>query len=140
MLKLTKNLNYINICLTFISSKVQAMTNKTYQEEINKELDRFIDLLNVTLPRYTELVKKDNISKNELDELGELEYFLIQINGKIADLKKKIEHDLFGISLDLYYKLKHKAQNGDIEAARKIVIMRKAFNKSLQGNDFIIWN
>jgi hypothetical protein len=116
------------------------MNNKTYQEEINKELDRFIDLLSATLPRYTELVKKSKISKPELDELGELEYFLIHINGKIADLKKKIEHDLFGLSLDLYYKLKNKALKGDKEASRKILTMKKAFDKSLKGNDFINWN
>lgn len=116
------------------------MNNKTFQEEINKELDRFIDLLNTALPRYTELVKKNNITSIELDELGELEYFLIQINGKIADLKKKIEHDLFGLSLDLYYKLKNKALKGDLEASRKIVIMKKAFTKSLKSNDLINWN
>ncbi len=116
------------------------MYNKTYQAQINKELERFIELLQVTLPRYTDLVKKKNISKDELAELGELEYFLIEINGKIAELKKQLEHDLFGLSLDLYYKLKRKALDGDAEAGRKIVMMRKAFNKSLQGNHFINWN
>ncbi|MES2588105.1 MAG: hypothetical protein V4622_03935 [Bacteroidota bacterium] len=116
------------------------MNSKTYQEEINKELERFIQLLQVTLPRYTELVKKNNISSDELNELGELEYFLIELNGKISELKKQLEHDLFGLSLDLYYKLKQRAIDGDMKAARKIVIMRNAFSKSLKGNSFINWN
>lgn len=116
------------------------MDYKAYQEELNKELDRFINLLKVTLPRYTDLVKKTNISENELKELGELEYYLIELNAKIGELKKQLEHDLFGLSLDLYYKLKHKAIEGDLKAARKIVIMRNAFDKSLKGNDLINWN
>lgn len=116
------------------------MDFKSFQEALNKELDQFTKLLNVSLPRYTELIKKQNISNVELKELGDLEYFLIEINAKITDLKKQLDHDLFGLSLDLYYKLKQKAIQGDIRAARKIVIMRKAFDKSLKGNDIFNWN
>lgn len=113
---------------------------KAYQHELNKELDDFIRVLNTALPRYTELLKKSKISHEELSELGDLEYFLIEINGKIAELKKKLEHDLFGLSLDLYYKFKKKAIEGDIAAARKMIIMRNAFGKSLKNNDVINWN
>ncbi|MFN5415728.1 MAG: hypothetical protein ACK5B9_01640 [Flavobacteriia bacterium] len=116
------------------------MDFKTYQEQLNIELDRFTKLLNISLPRYTDLIKKVDISDTELQELGELEYLLIEINGKIAEIKKQLDHDLFGLSLDLYYKLKHKALKGDTKAARKIIIMRKAFDKSLKGNDIINWN
>lgn len=116
------------------------MSKKTYQDQINHELDRFIALLNDALPRYTLLIKKSDLSTSELNELGELEYFLIEINGKISMLKKQLEHDLFGLSLDLYYKLKNKALNGDITASKKVLMMRDAFNKSLKTNDFINWN
>lgn len=116
------------------------MDFKAYQKELNKELDQFTKLLNEALPRYTDLVKKTNISDVELVELGELEYFLIEVNGKIAELKKQLEHDLFGLSLDLYYKLKQRAREGDIKAARKIAIMKQAFDKSLKGNSLINWN
>lgn len=116
------------------------MDFKSFQEALNKELDQFTKLLNVSLPRYTELIQKQNISNLELKELGDLEYFLIEINAKITDLKKQLDHDLFGLSLDLYYKLKQKAIQGDIKAARKIVIMRKAFDKSLKGSDIFNWN
>ncbi|MCE3296322.1 MAG: hypothetical protein K0R65_2036 [Crocinitomicaceae bacterium] len=116
------------------------MDFRAYQKELSKELDQFTKLLNEALPRYTDLVRKINISDSELVELGELEYFLIEVNGKIAELKKQLEHDLFGLSLDLYYKLKQRASQGDLKAARKIVTMRAAFNKSLRGNNLINWN
>lgn len=116
------------------------MDYKAYQNELSRELDQFSKLLNEALPRYTALVKKANISDSELVELGELEYFLIEVNGKISELKKKLEHDLFGLSLDLYYKLKHRAEAGDQKAARKIITMKQAFSKSLKGNNLINWN
>lgn len=114
--------------------------DNAYQERINEELKRFIELLKTALPRYNDLVKKCNISKNELDELGELEYFLIELNGKIAQLKKQLEHDLFGLTLDSYYKLKKKALKGDVSAIVKITMMRKAFDRALKGNNLINWN
>lgn len=116
------------------------MDFEAYKKELNRELDRIVELLQVTLPRYAELIKKENISNLELSELGEIEYYLIELNGKIADLKKQLEFDLFGLSLDTYYKLKTKANNGNVDAAKKAEMMRKAFNKSLKENQFIIWN
>jgi hypothetical protein len=109
-------------------------------EALNIELDKFVHLLKQTLPRYSELINKKDINAVELTELGEIEYYLIELNGKIAEVKKQLEHDLFGLSLDLYYKLKKRALAGDIKAAKKVVIMRKAFSKSLEGNSFINWN
>lgn len=116
------------------------MDFRSFQNELNKELDQFTKLLNISLPRYSELVKKQNITNMELKELGDLEYFLIEINSKITELKKQLDHDLFGLSLDLYYKLKRKAEAGDLKAARKVLIMRNAFDKSLKENEIINWN
>lgn len=109
-------------------------------EALNFELDKFVHLLNKTLPRYSELIKKKEISSTELKELGEIEYHLIELNGKISEIKNQLEHDLFGLSLDLFYKLKKRASKGDSEAEKKVQTMREAFIKSLQGNHFINWN
>jgi hypothetical protein len=51
-----------------------------------------------------------------------------------------LENDLFGHSIDLYYKLKKSAQNGDVQAQQKFETMRDAFNESLKGDTIINWN
>ncbi len=110
------------------------------RDAINKELEQFIELLNKTLPRYSTLLKKQKISSLELKELGDIEYFLIGVNAKITEIKKMLEHDLFGHSLDLYYKLKLRAARGDADAQMKFEMMRDAFNESLKGDTIINWN
>ena len=110
------------------------------RDAINKELEQFILLLNETLPRYSSLLKKQEISSSELKELGDIEYFLIEVNAKITEIKKMLENDLFGHSIDLYYKLKRSAQNGDVQAQHKFEAMRDAFNESLKGDTIINWN
>lgn len=110
------------------------------KDAINRELDQFILLLNETLPRYSTLLKKQNLAIEELKELGEIEYFLIEVNAKITEIKTKLEHDLFGHSLDLYYKLKQKAKSGDEISRQKFEIMRDSFNESLKGDTIINWN
>lgn len=109
-------------------------------DAINRELEHFIDLLNKTLPRYSMLLKKENINPQELKELGDIEYFLLGVNAKITEIKKKLEHDLFGLSLDAYYKLKKRAMQGDALAERKFEIMKDAFNEALKGDTIINWN
>ena len=49
---------------------------KEQQAAIQRELDRFIDLLGILLPRYSKLLKRKNLTEDELHELGELEQFL----------------------------------------------------------------
>lgn len=110
------------------------------RDAINKELEQFIELLNITLPRYSMLLKKQKISSLELKELGDIEYFLIGVNAKITEIKKMLEHDLFGLSLDSYYKLKIRAGKGDEVAQQKFEIMRDSFNESLKGDTIINWN
>jgi hypothetical protein len=110
------------------------------KEAINRELDHFIQLLNNTLPRYTVLLKQVSISNEELKELGEIEYFLLEVNSKINEIKQQLEHDLFGHSLDQYYKLKKMAENGDQTSKQKFETMRKSFNDALQSNVLINWN
>jgi len=110
------------------------------RDAINKELEQFIQLLNITLPRYSDLLKKQDISGIELKELGDIEYFLIGVNAKITEIKKMLEHDLFGHSLDLYYKMKLRALKGDPVAVQKLEIMRDSFNESLKGDTIVNWN
>jgi hypothetical protein len=113
---------------------------KEQQAAIQRELDRFIDLLSVLLPRYSKLLKRDDLNEQELHELGEMEHFLIGVNGRISEIKQLLEEDVFGHSIDYYYKLKHKAMKGDESAARKMLKLKETFNESLQGGTMIHWN
>ena len=116
------------------------MKFKDKRDQMNSELERFISTLNEMLPRYADLVKRDNLSAEELTELGEMEYFLIEVNAKIAELKKLMDHDLFGLSIDLYYQLKAKATSGDRNAKLKLDKMRDSFNESLKSEKVMFWN
>lgn len=113
---------------------------KEQQAAIQRELDRFIDLLGVMLPRYSKLLKRDNLSDPELHELGEIEHFLIGVNGRISEIQRLLEEDVFGNSLDYYYKLKRQALKGDEGATRKMNKLRETFNESLQSGTMIHWN
>lgn len=110
------------------------------RDEINRELEQFINTLGEVLPRYSSLLKKIHMDDKELKELGEIEHFLIEINAKITEIKNMLEHDLFGHSIDYYYKLKSKAIAGDLEAKIKLDRLRDAFTESLKGDTLMIWN
>ncbi len=110
------------------------------KDEINKELSLFIQTLNEVLPHYSSLLKTQNISKEQLKELGEIEHFLIEINGKISEIKNMLEHDLFGHSFDYYYKLKAEAEAGNQEASFKLDRLKEIFTESLKGGTVMNWN
>jgi hypothetical protein len=113
---------------------------KEQQAAIQRELDRFIDLLGILLPRYSKLLKRKNLSEDELHELGELEHFLIGVNGRISEIKQVLEQDVYGHSLDLYYTLKAKADLGDEDAAKKLSRLRDSYNDSMISGQIIHWN
>lgn len=113
---------------------------KNNKELLNKELERFASILEKVLPHYSALLKKEHLSNPELTELGEIEYFLIEVNGKISALKSMLEQDLFGHSLDIYYKLKLKAKAGDISAKAKLDLLRETFQDSFTAGSMINWN
>lgn len=113
---------------------------KENKDALNRELEQFISILNELLPRYTQLLRKRNISPKELKELGDIEHFLIEVNSKISEIKSMLEQDLFGHSLDIYYKLKAKALVGDIVAKQKLDRMRESFDDSLKGGNMFVWN
>lgn len=110
------------------------------KENLNRELEQFISTLNALLPHYSILLKKQSLSNPEIKELGDIEHFLIEINAKITEIKNMLEHDLFGHSLDYYYKIKEKAIRGDYEAKLKLEKLREAFNESLRGDTLLLWN
>jgi hypothetical protein len=116
------------------------MKFKDKREQLNSELERFISTLNDLLPRYTALVKSDHLTADELSELGEIEYYLIEVNAKIAEIKKLLDHELFGLSIDLYYQTKEKAKKGDVHAKQKLDKMRESFNESWKSDSLIHWN
>jgi hypothetical protein len=111
-----------------------------HKEALNKELERFIQLLDELLPRYVLLLKKTNISEKELTELGEIEHYLIEVNAKISAIKNMLKEDLFGHSLDVYYKLKHQSEAGDSVAKAKYERMRQIFQESLKSDLIFTWN
>ena len=116
------------------------MSFEEKKNNTNKDLEQFIHTLNEMLPEYGRLLKKVELTDSELQRLGDLEYFLIEVNAKIAQIKKMLDHDLFGLSLDLYYKTKQKAKNGDLAAKKKLDKMRDTFNESLKAETLILWN
>lgn len=113
---------------------------KEQQAAIERELERFMDLLSSMLPRYSKLLKQANLSDEELNELGEIEHFLIGVTGRISEIKRKLEQDVFGHSLDAYYKTKMKAQLGDLNAIKKLKKLRETFSHSLHSGGMIVWN
>lgn len=113
---------------------------KENRKELDEELERFIALLNQLLPHYHFLLKKTDLNEEELNKLGEIEHYLIGVNSKIMEIKGKLEQDLFGQSLDTYYKLKTSAYEGDPQSKLKLEKMRDTFADALNSGDIINYN
>ncbi len=117
------------------------MTQFEYNKhEMNREMDRFMALLNNMLPRYSALLRKKNMSHDDVTELGELEHYLIELNSKIIQIKNRLQNDLFGETIDTYYQLKIKAKNGDEMAKSEVNKLRKVYLAALQAGNIICWN
>lgn len=113
---------------------------KSNKKELDAELERFIALLSQILPIYHELLQKKKLSDVEVKKLSELENYLVGVNAKILDIKKKLEQDLFGKSLNSYYKLKEEARGGNPYAKLKLEKMRDTFAKALKAGEIINFN
>lgn len=113
---------------------------KLNKEALNKELERFMSILDEILPRYSLLLEKQNISASELKELGDIEHYLIEVNAQITAIKNMLEQDLFGNSFDTYYKLKNKAKLGDKNSLVKLERMRDNFEKLFKEGAIFNWN
>ncbi len=110
------------------------------KRRLNRELDEFNLVLGQILPRYLELMKKEKISPEEEKELGDTEHTLIEINAKIAEIKSKLDQDLFGETMNLYYRVKAKAKTGDLNSKLNLDRLRTRFQISIEGNSFFNWN
>jgi hypothetical protein len=116
------------------------MSLDEHKKQLNQELEQFNSILGEILPRYLTLMKKKNASMEEERELGEIEHFLIEVNAKIAEIKNKLDQDLFGQTMNQYYAAKQAAMNGDAEAQRRLSHLRSVFLESVQGDEFFNWN
>ena len=116
------------------------MSFEKHKHLLNQELDQFNVILGEILPRYVYLVRKDDCSKEELKELGEIEHYLIEVNSKISSIKNRLDQDLFGETMDLYYKVKAEAIKGDPFAQKKFDRLRSSLHASIKGDKFFNWN
>lgn len=116
------------------------MSFDKHKQLLNQELDQFNVLLGEILPRYVFLVRKDDCSSEELKELGEIEHYLIEVNSKIASIKNRLDQDLFGETMDLYYKVKAQAGKGDLKAKKKFDQLKASLHASIKGDLFFNWN
>ncbi len=113
---------------------------KSNKKQLDQELDRFISLLSELLPRYHELLEKENLSQDELKNLGEIEHYLLGVNAKIIEIKKQLEQDLFGQSLSMYYQLKNEAIEGNANSKLKLEKLRDVFVGLLNSGEIINYN
>jgi hypothetical protein len=116
------------------------MSFEKHKQLLNRELDQFNVVLGELLPRYVFLVRKEDCSAEELKELGEVEHFLIEVNSKIASIKNRLDQDLFGETMDLYYKVKAEAEKGNVVAQKKFRRLRASLHESIKGDMFFNWN
>lgn len=113
---------------------------KSNRKALDEELEKFMSLLGELLPMYHALLKKEELDAEELKRLGEIEHYLIGVNAKILDIKKRLEQDLFGQSLDIYYRTKKEAKQGNPHAKLKLERMRDAFAEALQSGEIVNFN
>ena len=113
---------------------------KEHKKNLNLELDQFNSILGEVLPRYISLMKMKDPSKEDEKELDEIEHFLFEVNGKIAEIKTKLDQDSFGEILNLYYKTKQAVKNGDAGAKKRLSKLRDLFSDYVHGEDIFIWN
>ena len=113
---------------------------RTHENEIDKELERFMSLLNQILPYYHSLLKKKELDSYELKRLGEIEYYLLTVNSKIMEIKSQLEQDLFGQSSETYYKLKSEAFTGNPYSKLKLEKMGDTFTEALASGEIMNYN
>jgi hypothetical protein len=111
-----------------------------HKDALNKEIQQFTSTLSALLPRYKLLLEQEELTQAELQELGNIEHYLIEVYAQLNVLKEKLEKELFGNPLDTLLKLKQKAVEGDTHSAQKLEKLREMFQDSRQSNSWINWN
>ena len=62
---------------------------RTHKNELDKELESFMVLLNQILPFYHSLLNKKELDSDELKRLGEIEHYLLSVNTNIMEIRKR---------------------------------------------------
>ncbi len=109
-------------------------------QTIQRELDSVQESIRVLLPRYITLINQKELDEFEVLELSEIEHLLIEINGRIAEMKHTLEHGVFGEGLHAYFSTKNKALQGDSIAEKKYSHLRKIFEQTLKDGNLIELN
>jgi len=110
------------------------------KNQLDKELESFMVLLNQILPFYHSLLNKKELDSDELKRLEEIEHYLLSVNSKIMEIKSQLEQDLFGQSLETYYKLKSEAFTGNPYSKLKLEKMRDTFAEALASREIMNYN
>ena len=103
---------------------------------LQKELEKFSFILGEILPKYLDLLKKENKNDDEKKELIQTEETLLEINTKIAEIKTKLDYALFGEKINLYYQIKAKAKTGDVNSKIYLEELKKNLEKSIKTDSF----
>lgn len=109
-----------------------------YMSNLRFDIERVLDQIKSLLPKYAELKSKSNLSPLEKKELGDIEYILIEASPGIEELHNLIKKDVFGTTLDHYYKTKELAKNGNIRAKEELDRLRKSMLTDFFENEEIL--
>lgn len=116
------------------------MKSNVNNENLLRHLSNLERALTEVIPKYLELVGKDKLNKQELSELGELEYFLMDIDSRIKHITQMLEQQLYGSTMERMLKMKDKARSGSLTAKLKYDEMRKSFQEMLTSGVIFEWN
>lgn len=111
-----------------------------HKKNLNQELDQFNSILGEVLPRYISLMKLKSPTTKDQKELDKIEHLLFEVNGKIAEIKTKLDQDSFGEILNLYYKTKQEVSDGDPGAKKRLKKLRDLFSDYVDSEDIFNWN
>ena len=109
-------------------------------ENLLRHLSNLELALTDVIPKYLELVARDKLNKQELTELGELEYFLMEIDSRIKQITQMLEQQLYGSTMERMLTMKAKARSGSMTAKLKYDEMRKNFQEMLSSGVIFEWN
>lgn len=131
------------ILVEFYSTKyIDVMRNfKETQLKLNQELENFSAIIQLVLPKYLTLIAQPTLNQSELIELGEIEYYLLEVNDKLNCLRELIAKHLFGNTIDLYYHQKKTLLKSNKQKTKhQLEKLKVAFEKEIREGGIIIWN
>lgn len=110
------------------------------QQQLNLELDHFSTIIQHVLPTYINLIEQPSLTQLELIELGEIEYYLLELNDKLNCIREVIVKALFGATFENYYQRKNELMNQKKDNHSQLVKLKAAFEKEIKEGGIIIWN